>query len=146
MAGTMSSFYNNYGRFKIEGSFDLSAAAAVQTLTYPAGGTKTVRGRGMSVVKTGTGTYTVTCQTSNTVGGPVINLTEFVDGDAGLVAATLGGVFGVRLGGIPTLDTNGNISIPLVTTNAAGANTDTTAAITVVFNATFVMFRMDNVL
>src|SRR5882757_532877 len=131
MAGTSSSFYNNYGRFKVKGTFDLSSSAAVNTLTYPAGGTKTVRGRGMTVTKASTGTYTVVIQTSNSTGGPVIPIVELVDGDAGLTGSTVAGALNARIGGAPPIDANGNINVTVITGGSTGAATDTTAAITI---------------
>lgn len=142
MPTSQSYFFNDF-TMVIEGSFDLSASAAVLTLTYPAGQTKTVRGKGMTVTKTGTGTYAVVVKTSSTISGPTFQAVEFVGGDAGLVGATVATALGARLGGIPTLTSAGDITFNVITLSSTGAAVDTTGAITVTFEVEIITNRMD---
>jgi hypothetical protein len=137
-------FHNDY-RYEIEGSFDLSAGAAVLAITYPAGQTKTVRGRGMSVVKNGTGTYDVTVKLSSTISGPTFQSVELLDADAKLVGATVATALDARIQSV-TLSTAGDIVIKVLTTQTSGAAADTTGAITVSFQVVFCYTRMDQAL
>lgn len=137
-------FHNDY-RYEIEGTFDLSAGAAVSSISYPAGQTKTVRGRGMTVVKNGTGTYDVTVKNSSTVSGATFQAIELVDGNANLIGATLATVLDARIQSV-ALSTAGDIVIKVITAQTSGAAADTTGAITVAFRVVFVYTRMDQAL
>lgn len=144
----MASFntvFHNDGRYEIEGSFDLSAGAAVSTITYPAGQTKTVRGKGMTAVKNGTGTYDVTVKLSSTISGPTFQSIELLDADAKLVATTVATALDARIASV-LLNTAGDIVIKVLTTQTSGAAADTTAAVTVSFQVVFCYVRMDQVI
>lgn len=130
---TSQSKYWNHERLEIEGTFDLSAAAAVLTLTYPGGSTKTVRGIGMSVVKNGTGTYDVTCKMS-TIGGPVFQPVELLDGQANFIGATVATTLDARIQSVATVAATGDLLIKVITAQTTGAPADTTGAITVAFH------------
>lgn len=134
--------FHNDARYEIEGSFDLSAAAAVLTISYPAGQTKTVRGKGMSVVKNGAGTYDVTVKLSSTISGPTFQSIELLDADAKLVAVTVATALDARVASV-ALSTAGDIVIKVLTTQTTGAAADTTAAVTVSFQVVFCYTRMD---
>jgi len=145
MSNVTSQFWNDC-RLEIEGTFDLNASAAVLNISYPAGQIKTVRGKAMSVTKTGTGTYLVVVKTASSTMGPHINIIEFVGGDADVIGTTLATVLSARLGGVPTIDANGNINITVITAQTTGAAADTTGAITIAFEVTLVINRMDQAL
>lgn len=139
---TMNTVFHNDYRYEIEGSFDLSAAAAVLTISYPAGQTKTVRGKGMSVVKNGTGTYDVTVKLSSTVSGPTFQSVELLDADAKIVATTVATALDARVASV-LLSTAGDLVIKVQTTQTTGAAADTTAAVTVSFQVCICYARMD---
>lgn len=142
MAGSHNTtVFNNFNRYEIEGTFDLSAAAAVLPITFPAGQTKTVRGENMSVVKNGTGTYDVTVKLSSTISGPTFQAIELLDGNANLIGATLATVLDARIQSV-ALSTAGDIVIKVITAQTSGAAADTTGAITVSFRVVFCYNRM----
>lgn len=145
MAGSMNSFFNNLNRLEIEGTFDLSAAAAVNTISYPAGQTKTVRGENMSVVKNGTGTYDVTVKLSSTISGPTFQAVELLDGQANIIAVAVATVLDCRIASV-ALSTAGDLVIKVITAQTTGAAADTTAAITVGFRVVVCYARMGQVL
>lgn len=142
---TLNTIFHNDCRYEIEGTFDLSAAAAVLAITYPAGQTKTVRGKGMTVVKNGTGTYDVTVKLSSTVSGPSFQAIELVDGNANFIGATVATTLDCRIQSV-TLTAAGDILIKVITAQTSGAAADTTGAITVAFRVVFIYNRMDQVL
>lgn len=139
MSTNQSKFWN-HERLEIEGTFDLSAAAAVLVLTYPGGSTKTVRGIGMSVVKNGTGTYDVTCKASSTL-GPVFQPVELLDGQANFIGLTLGTDLDARIQSVTTVAATGDLLIKVITAQTSGAPADTTAAITVAFHVVIATAR-----
>jgi hypothetical protein len=145
MANITSQFWNE-ARMVIEGTFDLNSSAAVLSITYPAGQTKTVRGKGMTVSKTGTGTYVVVVKNSSSLLGATFQPVEFVGGDACIVASTVATALSARLGAAPTVDANGNLNITVITAQTTGAAADTTGAITVAFEVVLVINRMDQAL
>jgi L-serine deaminase len=145
MAFTNQSVYLNTGRLEIEGTFDLSAAAAVLNISYPQGQIKTVRGQNMSVVKAAVGTYTVTVKSSSTISGATFQAVELLDGQANLIGATLATAVDAHVGSV-TLSATGDIVISINTCNAAGASADTTGAITVSFRVVLCTLRMDQAL
>lgn len=122
----------NQETMNLAGSFDLSAAAAVLSISYPAGVTKTCRGVGMSCVKTGTGQYDVTLKQSSAQ-GPVFQAVELLYADAPLIATTVATVLSARVASV-TLSATGDIVVRVITAQTSGAAADTTAAITVSFN------------
>jgi hypothetical protein len=142
---TNETVYLNPGRFVIEGTFDVDTTGAVLNLTMPNGGTKTVRGQHMSVVKSGTGQYDVTVKLASALDGkPVFQPVELLDGTAKLIAATVATALGARVASVTT-DSNGNIVIRVLTTGSTGAAADTTAAVTVGFMAVVCTVRLDPV-
>lgn len=137
--------FNNEGRFVIEGSFDLSAAAAVQNITAGVV-TKTVRGQNMSVVKNGTGTYDVTLKLASSLDGkPIFQPVELLYGNANLIGATVATVLDARIASV-ALDTSGNLVIKVITAQTTGAAADTTGAITVAFMVVLATTRQDQVI
>lgn len=136
---TNVAIYNNYGRYEIEGSFDLSAAAAVLPITI---GTDSVtcRGDNLSCAAGGTGTYTVTLK-----GTGNLQLVETIFADAAIRATTVAAALFARVSSV-TQSTNGDIVITVLTTSAAGAAIATTAAITVGFQVVLRNIRVNNVL
>lgn len=142
---TTQSVFHNPGRYVIEGTFDLSSSAAVSSISYPVGQTKTVRGQGMTCAKISTGTYDVTVKTSSTVSGATIQNIELLDAKASPIATTLTVVLSARVSTV-TLSTAGDIVIRVITAQTSGAAADTTAAITVGFNVVFAYTRNDQVI
>jgi hypothetical protein len=141
MFSTRSNFMND-GRLVIDGSFQLSAGAAVITQTNPDGSTFTVTGQGLSVAKTGAGTFQVTAKTSNMDQGPVFQPVQLLDADANLVGPAFAGATAAAIGGVPTVNaTTGDIQFNVLTT-ADGAVADTTDAVTVTFSVVIVFHRM----
>jgi len=130
MPTNAAKFWNNE-TLTLAGSFDLSASAAVQNISYPAGVTKTVRGVGMSVVKAATGTYDVTIKQSSAQ-GPVFQPVEVLYTDATLMATTLATVLSARVSSV-TVSATGDLVVRILTAQTTGAAADTTAAITVTF-------------
>lgn len=145
MMNTVSLDWND-NKITVEGTFSLSAAAAV--LSQTAGLTsKTVTGQGMSVVKNGTGRYDVTMKTASALDGkPSIQPVEFLYGNANIVATTVATVLDCRILGVPTITANGDITFSVITAQTTGAAADTTAAILVSFMVVFAVNRMDQVL
>ena len=136
---------HNDNQYQITGSFDLSAAAAVLNITYPAGQTKTVRGKGMTVTKSATGQYDVTVKTSSTISGPTFQAVEFLYGDATINATVVATVLSARVASV-TLSTAGDLVVRVITAQTTGAAADTTAAITVSFEVEICTNRMDQAL
>lgn len=136
--------YHNSARYVIEGSFDLSAAAAVQNITAGVA-TKTVRGENMSVVKNGTGTYDVTVKLAGTLDGLPFRPVELLYGNANIIAAAVATVLDCRIQSV-TVTSSNDILIKVVTAQTTGAAADTTGAITVAFQVVFSINRMDPVL
>ncbi len=139
---TNESKFLNSARFVMEGSFDLSASAAVLNIAQPDGSTKTVRGENMSVSKAATGTFDVTVKMASSLDGkPIFQPVEVVEADAQIMAAAVATALGARIASV-TVDSNGNLVIRVLTTASTGAAGDTTAAITVCFQVTIVTQRM----
>lgn len=146
MSLTNKAVHLNPGKLIIEGSFDLTSGAAVSTISNPDGSTKTVRGQHMSVAKNGTGTYDVTVKLASSLDGqPVFQPVEILYADANLYGTPLGGAFEARISAVAK-DANGNIKVTVKTMSAAGADADTSAAITVCFKAEIDYARMDPVI
>jgi len=139
---TMNTIFHNDSRYEIEGCFDLNSSAAVLNISYPAGQIKTVRGKAMSVVKNGTGTYDVTVKVTSTVSGAVFQSVELLDADAKIIATTVATALDARVASVLT-NTAGDLIIKIQTTQTTGAAADTTAAITVSFQIVICYSRMD---
>lgn len=132
----------NSGRLEIEGSFDLSAAAAVSTISQPDGSTKTCRGENMTCAKNTTGTYDVTVKLASSLDGqPVFQPVELLNASASIVAATVAVALSARVSAVAK-DSNGNLKITVITAQTSGAAADTTAAITVCFSVAIGTQRM----
>lgn len=142
---TNQTIFHNDARYEIEGSFDLSAGAAVSNISYPAGQTKTVRGKGMTCVKNTTGIYDVTVKTSSTISGATIQVLELIDANANIVATTVATALTARIASV-VVNTAGDIVIKVITAQTTGAAADTTVAITVAFRVVFCYARMDQAL
>lgn len=130
---TNQATHQNFGAMYIEGSFDLSSGAAVSTITYPGGVTQTCRGDNLTCVKNGTGTYDVTLK-----GTSGIKLVEILNADADILAVTVATAIDARVASILQAGTGtavDDIIIKVLTITAAGVAVDTTAAITVTFDA-----------
>ena len=137
--------FHNSARYVIEGSFDLSAGAAVQNITDGVE-TKTVRGEGMSVAKNGTGTYDVTVKLASSLDGkPVFQPVELLYGNANFIGTTLATTLDARIKSV-ALDTSGNLVISVITAQTTGAAADTTGAITVAFQVIVATQRMGRVI
>lgn len=139
----ISPVYQNEASWVVQGTFDLSAGAAVLAISNPDGSTKTVRGDNMSVVKNGTGTYDVTLKgTSN------LKLVELLDGRAALIGATVATALSARIQSAlqPGGSSGDDIIIKVITAQTTGAAADTTGAITVSFSVTIRIRRMGGVL
>lgn len=137
--------FNNDARLVIEGTFDLSAGAAVVPFTSGVA-TKTVRGQNMSVVKNGTGTYDVTVKYASSLDGkPVFQPVELLYGNANLVGATVATTLDARIHSV-TVTTAGDLLIKVITAQTSGAAADTTGAITVAFMVILATGRQDQVI
>lgn len=139
---TIVAIDHNDHRYTVEGTFDLSSAGAVLAISYPAGQTKTVRGKSMSVVKNGTGIYDVTIKLSSTISGPTFQAVELVQAHSFIISATVGAATTTRVSGV-SMTTAGDVLVKILTMNNSAAAADTTVAITVGFSAIFIYSRMD---
>lgn len=144
---TLESKFSSGARLEIEGSFDLSAAAAVLNITAPDGSTKTCRGQNLSVAKNGTGAYDVTWKCASVLdGSPVFQCVELVNGRADLIANAVATALSARIKAAPTTDANGNLLFTVLTVGSTGAAADTTGAVTVGFSIVINTARMDGVI
>ena len=139
MGATNQGLFNNYATLVIQGSFDLSAAAAVLTLTYPGGQTATCRGDNLSCAKGGTGSYTVTLK-----GTGATKFVEVLYSNANLQATTLATALTARVAAVaqPGGSSGDDITITVITAQTTGAAADTTAAVTVCFEVALRVARM----
>lgn len=135
------STFQNFGTLRVEGSFDLSAGAAVLSITYPGGVTATCRGDNLTCVKNGTGTYDVTLK-----GTTALKLVELLRADASILATTVATALDARVASV--LQAGGSagddIIIKVLTIQTSGAAADTTGAITVNFEAVIRTMRPGN--
>ena len=129
--------YNNPFRFEVEGSFDLSAAAAVLSITAGLE-TLTCRGVGMTCVKGIAGTYAITLK------NPGIQIVALLNANANIMSLTLGGALMARVISVSQAST-GDITITVITaaTGVGAVATDTTTAITVGFSVVLQTSRVE---
>lgn len=138
--------YNNGGRFEIEGVVSLSAAGAVNSVTAGLA-SKTVTGENLSCTKSGTASYDFVLKLASSLDGkPVFQVVELLAASASIVVNVGGGAFGARFKAAPTIDANGNLTFSVITVNAAGAETITSAALLLSFQLVIGTQRMDQVL
>lgn len=128
----ITTVFQNDHRWQIEGEFDLSAAAAVTA----------VRGDGMTVTKSATGTYTVVIS-----GVKALKMYEVLNRGVNYFGTAPATALGVRVHSLVQA-TNGTDDITLVLKTTAlptsGADTDGTAAVGVAFRLVLRKQRMGN--
>lgn len=128
---TLATVFNNEFEWVLRGEVDLNASAAVTA----------VRGTNFTVVKTGTGTYTVTLKNTS-----ALQIVEILHRDANFSGSSLPATAtGVTLTTVTqNLPNTSDVVITLVTTAnpTTGAATDTTAACTIDFEAVLRIGRL----
>lgn len=126
---TLASTANTECEYTIDGEFDLNSSAAVIA----------TRGTGITVTKTGTGTYTVVL--ANRWGIQLVELINRWAGFSGTQPVTATGIFvgAVTQASSQVAGNAGDITINITTTlnPQGGAATDTTGATTVDFQVVF---------